>query len=569
MTIPQPNRTTSPSDSRSQMSTQQPDIRSIPLAALTFSKTPAQAERRLHFSEEAMKELAESVEAEGIIQPIVVRPCPFREVDEEKFEIVAGERRVRACELAGLDTIPSLVRDLNDHQVARIQLIENLQREEVHPLSEALGYEELVHKHSYSVEQIAGEVGKSTAYVYARLKLLALSTDARKAFYAGKLSASTALLVARITGEELQLRALKEITDGGYHGDRVMTYREVQRYVHDTFMLKLSGAPFPRDDATLVPSAGACGPCPLRTGNQPELFDDVKSGDVCTSPACFQAKKAAHIKRELEKAKNTGERVIRGGDARRILPEKRSYYYESEGGSHKQLRNGYARPGDKCLDDPKKRTYAELAGKDAPRVLLQNPDSGRVEKVFEVAAIADQLKAKGIKVKPPAADKQEQREQDHEQQKRESKLEGAARRAIFQAILKAAPTALSHMDLAVLISRCAGFGSGDDANFYAMLGWPAPKGASKRYGGIESQRLFLKQLLDRTDAELAQLAVAVTAIDDATDDYGPCKELETLAQRFHIDTKKIRAAAAAAPPNPPKEEKKPKKKASKKAAKKK
>ncbi|MGH8258871.1 MAG: ParB/RepB/Spo0J family partition protein, partial [Steroidobacteraceae bacterium] len=337
------------------MSAQLSEVRALPLAAITLSTTPAQVERRAHLDKVKLTELAESIKAHGLVQPILVRPFRDECVKGDAYELVAGERRYLAARQAGLEAITATVRELTDEQVTEIQLVENLQRQDLHELAEAEGYEQLA-KLGHSAEDIAAKVGKSRGTVYARMKLLALIPEARQAYYAGKLTASIALLIARIPGEDQQQRALATITEEGWKG-RTMTYREAADYVHETFMLKLSSAPFPRDDETLVADAGACGPCPMRTGNQPELFGDVKGADICTSPQCFAAKKAAHVKRELEKAKATGERVIRGGEARRILPDSRGYCYSSDG-AHKQLRNGYARPGDKCFEDPKKRTYA-------------------------------------------------------------------------------------------------------------------------------------------------------------------------------------------------------------------
>ena len=131
----------------------------------------------------------------------------------ERFEIVAGERRWRASREAGLDTIPAIVRTLDDSQVLEIQLVENLHREGLHELEEAEGYEILMQQHHYDIEQLVAKVGRSRAYVYARLKLLALDKKSRDAFYAGKLTAATALLLARIPVPALQQEALKAITD--------------------------------------------------------------------------------------------------------------------------------------------------------------------------------------------------------------------------------------------------------------------------------------------------------------------------------------------------------------------
>lgn len=511
----------------------------IPLDQLILSSTPMQVERRKQRTKEEIADLAETITRVGQLQPIIARPNPFPEnikhpEGRDLFEIVAGEGRYLAAQVAGLTEIKAEIHDLTDQQAEEVQMIENLQRKDLNELLEAVGFDQLKQR-GLTAEEIAHKVGKSERLVYTRLQLLKLSDDAQDALRRGDLPTSHALLIARIPGEELQQRALKYFLEKDYQG-RTISYREAQRWVHETFMLSLSNAPFAINDETLLPSAGACGPCPMRTGNSPDLFDDVKGANVCTNPKCYQAKKAAHVKRELEKAKATGATVIRGGEAKRILPPTSGYvsYGFSSDGSHKQLRNGYARPKDKCLDDPKKRTYAELAGKDAPKVLLQHPDTGRVEEIFKIEDIADRLKAKGVKPSPPAKDRQEAREQDEARRKQEEAAEMAARRSIFQAIIAAAPTKLSREDLATLMSLALGYGVGEDV--YELLGMTPPKNVTY----VNRVDKFRERLLEESDARLAQLAVALTVVDDVLSIYSGTKDLVALAKRFGIDPKKVR-----------------------------
>lgn len=151
------------------------EIALISLDQLKPSSTESQTERRKHFDKAALGELADSIKTAGLINPVLVRPV------NGHFEIVAGERRFMAAELAGVSEIPATVRELTDEQVLEIQLIENLQREGLHPLSEAEGYDKLIRTHGHTAEEIADKLGKSKAYVYARIKLLALGPAARQA----------------------------------------------------------------------------------------------------------------------------------------------------------------------------------------------------------------------------------------------------------------------------------------------------------------------------------------------------------------------------------------------------
>jgi ParB/RepB/Spo0J family partition protein len=354
----------------------QPDFQQIPLSQLRVSSTVSQIERRLHLDRNTLAELADSLLEVGMLQPLVVRYVDTKAVLPE-YEIVAGERRFLAAKQAGLKTVPVNVRQLSDEQVLEVQLVENLQREDLHELAEAEGYEGL-QKLGHTAEQIADKVGKSKAYVYARLKLTSLAPEARKAFYAGKLNSSTALLLARIPSDVLQKQALKEITAARWD-DGVMSVRDTQRHIHEHYMLKLSAAGFKTEDPNLVPAAGACGACLKRTGNQPQLFGDVKGADVCTDPVCFKAKIAAHASQMIATAEKSGQRVIAGDQAKKI----------ARYGTHSL--QGYVRLDSKDYDGPKVRTYRQVLGKGYVSTLLVDPEDG---KVIEVAPDKDLPKGK-------------------------------------------------------------------------------------------------------------------------------------------------------------------------------
>lgn len=275
--------------------------------------TPSPTNPRKTFPADKIAEMAESIRRHGILQPILVRPWPG---DPGNFEIIAGERRWRAAQVAGLARVPVLIRHLSDQETVEFQVIENLHREDLHPLEEAEGYETLMQRHGYSAEELAAKIGKSKAYVYARLKLTALCDAARAAFREGKLSASTALLVARIPGAALQAKFLDTIVNA-WNGP--MSYRDAARHAQNHYMLRLADAPF---DTTLTGlAAGApCTTCPQRSGNQPELFADVASADVCTNPDCFAAKREAWAARKREMAEAAGHTIITGKPAEDIVP---------------------------------------------------------------------------------------------------------------------------------------------------------------------------------------------------------------------------------------------------------
>lgn len=336
----------------------------ILLDAIVASKTNP----RKHFDKAALQELAESIGKHGVLQPILVRP----NAADGNYELVAGERRWRAAKLAKLERIPATVRELADAEVLEIQVIENLQRADLHPLEEAEGYEALMKcqhadGHAYTADEIAAKVGKSRSYVYQRLKLTALTPKAREAFFAGQLDASKALLVARVPAD-LQEEVLERLI--GDEDDYVPSFRAARQIIHDDFMLELKRAPF---DVKAIYFAGseanpigpACAECPKRTGNQPQLFDDVKSGDICTDPGCFHAKAAAAHEQKAEKLRAKGYEVLTGPDAHKVMPN-----------TWNLPRGGYVAPDTVLLGAPKGKTIAELLGKKLPLGAMVEHPSG-------------------------------------------------------------------------------------------------------------------------------------------------------------------------------------------------
>ena len=130
---------------------------------------PNRGQPRHDFDETALAELADSIREHGVLQPLLVRPMP-----NGKYQIVAGERRWRASRMAGLTELPVIIRDLDEAAAMEVALIENLQRSDLNPMEEAMGYQELMQQHGYTQEQVAKRVGKSRPAVANALRLLAL-----------------------------------------------------------------------------------------------------------------------------------------------------------------------------------------------------------------------------------------------------------------------------------------------------------------------------------------------------------------------------------------------------------
>lgn len=372
----------------------------LPLDAIAPSTTQVQAERRRLFDAHALNELASSIRNVGVVQPIVVRPLAQPE-GGVGFEIVAGERRWEAAKAAGLAEIPAVVRGLDDAAVLEIQLIENLQREGLDELTEADGYGELL-KTGLTVEDLSAKLAKSTAYVYQRLKLLALCREGRKAFREGILAPAIALLIARIPDERLQKAALEDVTEKDWQGDRP-SFREAQSIVVNRYMLRLDQAPFDTKDAALVPTAGACTDCPKRTGNQPQLFADVKRGDTCTDPTCFDLKKVAKLGKERAAAVAAGRRVIEGEEAASKI---RRGTWDLK---------GHVDVDTKCFADEKQRTYRKILGRQLPpTALLLDTSRGCYLQIVPRADIERLLKDKGLRASQVKSDSGNQKQREAE-----------------------------------------------------------------------------------------------------------------------------------------------------------
>lgn len=161
---------------------------------------------RKDFAEAELTELADSIRSKGLIQPIVVRPHPE---DAQSFEIVAGERRWRAAQRAGIHSVPIIVRELTDKEVLELAIIENVQRADLNAIEEANGYRELIERFHYSQEQVSDIIGKSRSHVANTLRLLKLPDSVRAYVQEGKLTAGHArALVGRPDAEELAKRIL-------------------------------------------------------------------------------------------------------------------------------------------------------------------------------------------------------------------------------------------------------------------------------------------------------------------------------------------------------------------------
>lgn len=399
----------------------------------------------------AIDELAEDIKAQGVIQPVLVRPIvpPLFDAGADTqaeavagHEIVCGHRRFRAAQAAGLTEIPVLIRSMTDEQARLAQISENLSRKNVHPFEEAEGFQALMRDHGHTADQLAEKFGKSRSYVYGRLKLLQACKEIRDACLAGEIGAETALLIARLRTDKLQGKALGyirgkylDMKDGGRK-----SFRQIQWLLKDRFTLHLKSAIFPPEDATLLPAAGTCTSCPKLSANAPEYQDlampqddelerrygRVSRGEprLCTDPDCFADKKKAHLAREAARLLAEGKVVVTGGKAMQAV------------NAAGQVKGAYV-----ALKDV--RNALKAAKLKPATVLIQDPRDGKLHE----AVLRQHLQDAGLADAPaPAGRSSQQRggydreadRRDREERERTRLAETEANRRLLRAVHDAA-----------------------------------------------------------------------------------------------------------------------------------
>ncbi len=329
--------------------------------------------------------------------------------------------------MAALTEVIVDVRQVADDHVIDIQLIENLQREGLHELAEAEGYEEL-QKRGHSVDEIADKVGKSRGYVYSRMKLLALSRAARKAFYEGKLTASTALLLARIPVEAVQAEALKEIITIRWGRLRHVIpagRRAHPQEIHDQSVgCRLS-------DRGCDPGGGRRR---LRRVSEAHRKSSrtlrrCKKWERMHGSGVLQGEARSPCGTRDRPGRGCRQKVISGKEAKIIAPY---------GADSSNLR-GYTALDAKPYEDPKNRTVRQLLGKDYQPTLLHDPETGKLVKVAAEADVKKALRDAGVKASSSGSIEQTARE-------KKAKAEREFRQALFTKVRENYPASLARPD---------------------------------------------------------------------------------------------------------------------------
>jgi ParB family chromosome partitioning protein len=416
----------------------QSDYRDLPLDWLVVSPTNP----RKTFDEAAMQELAASIRENGVLQPLLVRPRA-----ERRFEIVFGERRYRGAAMAEKETVPVCIREMTDAQVLEAQLVENLQRQDMHPLHEAQGFAALLRleEPKYSIELIAAKCGKHPGYVASRLRLTELAPAAVEAFTKDEIGLGHALLLAKLQPEQ-QEEALtacwQESYTGGSKAKRILLpVRHLREWIEHNILLELATAPFSKEDATLVPDAGSCVECPKRTGHNTLLFEGIAAKhDSCSDPGCYAAKVDAHVKRTVA--------------AKPKLVQITTAYGKPAEGSPVVPRNQYVeirqeKPKNKYQQDaPEYKTCKFVT----EAIVADGSEKGELRKVCASPDCpVHHPKKQRQRVQSDAAEKAAQ-----EKQRREEAIANTTGIRVLAAIADAVPVRLMKRDLLFVVERLAG-----------------------------------------------------------------------------------------------------------------
>ena len=383
------------------------NIQPIPLKLLH----PSRFQSREAFPHDQLQELAESIRENGLVQFPVVRPHPET---EGHYELVCGERRMRAHELLGRDFMRCSVREMDDREALGIITVENLQRENLNPLEEARGWQRLQDA-GLSMEEMIKATGISKGHIYARLKLLDLSATAQKHLLDGTLNASTAIAIVRIPDPEARKVAEKHILE------HELSHRDALEYIHTEHMVRLKDTPFDEEAADLVPvaadgSGGPCSACPFRTGVMHKAGtltkEECKAPDICTKPSCWSAKKDATTKQTVEKAAEKGVKLIPHDEAAKLFSYRDSVTSNAP----------YVKLDERVWLDGGWVDYKKVLGKNPEGLAIAiSPESGNAVQLVPKATLIAALKAKKISL-PYDLEKKAQTDDPKERQRRAKEL---------------------------------------------------------------------------------------------------------------------------------------------------
>ncbi len=286
-------------------------IRSVGVRIVAIDRIEPNPEQpRLAMDEATLNELAASIREHGVLQPILVRP-----LDATRYQLIAGERRWRASRIAGLDTIPALVEEIDDDTALEISIIENLQREDLSPLDEAAMYDRMVREHGYSIRKLADKLGKDKGYLENRLRLADAPAEVRELVSLRKDTLSHAYELMKVDDPKKRRRLAEQVARGELTlvklRDKIEGRRTPRQVVADVDEV----------DVVLVVTDDVDDDAPAPTDTPPTIPDDSTDGwEAGRARTELTEDSLVNAKQHLADAVEELVEVLRSSDVRQTIP---------------------------------------------------------------------------------------------------------------------------------------------------------------------------------------------------------------------------------------------------------
>jgi ParB family chromosome partitioning protein len=495
------------------------EYRDLPVAQL--QESPTNPRRR--FDARGLEELAVSIRAHGVLEPLLVRT-----LDDNRYEVVAGARRLRGSRLAEREFVPSRIVQLSDAEAIEAQAIENLQREEIHPLEEALAYKNMLALDAsrYTVASIAERVGKNPSYITQRLRLTDLVEPVANAFLEDQIGVGHALEISRLQPAEQErafAAAFKPTWNGSHEVRLLLPVRELAAWIEQNILLELGSVPFDKNDEALLPEAGSCASCFKRTGYNTLLFGEALK-DSCSDAACFHAKLSKFVEQQLTAKPNLVQISTSWVSSKNDTVLGRGRYVSLQLGG----RTGTG----KAQLSPYQKPCPHM--KDA--IVAEGTERGQTVKVCAEPNCAVHF---AHRREPDAKEVAKQREaRRRELLKR--KLEATVRHRIFAEVLKKVGAPLERTDLAlilqILLTRTDPVRKETLARRHEL-----PQAQFSTPAKVQAELLRLLQRLDET--ALSKLLMEWVLLDDVERVSNQEPEyLNQAAKQHRVDVTKVRKA---------------------------
>jgi ParB family transcriptional regulator, chromosome partitioning protein len=472
---------------------------------------------RKRFAESSLEELAQSIRAQGVLAPLLVR-----ELEPEHFEIVAGSRRFRASQLARLEQVPVRIVTLSDAEAQLAMAVENLQREDVHPLEEARAFANLLQQ-QYDIATIASKVGRGERFVAERIRLNELIPAVAEAFLEDKITVGHALPIAKLPASqqpEAFNAAFRRMWTTQGDTQTLVPVKELASWIETNILLDLTVAAFDCHDRSLLPEAGSCDECPKRTGANTLLFPG-EAPDSCLDKQCYAAKTDRHIARALEQK-----------------PE--LVQISSSWGS----RNGAALGRNRYVEvTPSKNGNVSKAAQKRCSHLTKGivVDGGSRGQILTICA------EPGCTVHHTQAQESrqaaEKARQEQRKQNEKRKLELTTRHRVLAAVLAKVSAPLSKPDLILVATALLERLIPEYAHSLAIRHKLIASEDQSR--SANDTRLIKEHLKTLDETGLGRFLIEASVIDSATNPYVEGELLDAAAKRYRVDVKKIAESMAA------------------------